>query len=253
MHHISLIRCLLGKPTIKFTLYDSYLIAPLEIIARGPLTIQAYQKALAEGNTSVKRLPIMLIGQSGSGKTSLKRSLKGERFKPEETSTTGIELDPSYCKVTTEVWKVGEKTQATESDPGPISYEHSTAQYILRNLKKEPKEPESSQLDDNHVTLDDTVPLTSVEDYLKNSSDISDALLSRNNKVSVDALVYGPDLPDVSQVPEVPQEIAALIHKLLQVVENGKDVEEEIYSVLWDFGGHSSAFPYKTSNLVLGL
>ena len=145
-------------------LFYSYLIAPLEIIARGPLTVQAYQKALAEGKTSVKRLPIMLIGQGQSGKTSLKRSLKGERFNPEETSTTGIEMDPSYCKVSAEVWKVGEKTQSTDSDPGPISYEHRTAQYILRNLKEEPKDQESSQLNDDNVTLDDTELLVSVED-----------------------------------------------------------------------------------------
>ena len=213
-------------------LFDSYLIAPLEIIARGPLTVQAYQKAIAEGNTSVKRLPIMLIGQGQSGKTSLKRSLKGERFNPEETSTTGIEMDPSYCKVSAEVWKVGEKTQATDSDPAPISYEHRTAQYILRNLKEESKEPESSQLNDDNVTLDNAELLVSVEDYVENSFDSPEALLSRNHKVTADALVNVPDLPDVSQVPEVPQEIAALIDKLLQIVENG-EAEEEVYSVLW--------------------
>ena len=217
-------------------LFYSYLIAPLEISARGPLTVQAYQKALAEGNTRVKRLPIMLIGQGQSGKTSLKRSLKGERFNPEETSTTGIEMDPSYCKVSAEVWKVGEKTQSTDSDPGPISYEHRTAQYILRNLKEEPEDQESSQLNDDNVTLDDTELLVSVEDYVENSFDSPEASLSRNHKVTAEALVNMPDLPDVSQVPEVPQEIAALIDKLLQIVENG-EAEEEVYSVLWDFGG----------------
>lgn len=178
----------------------------------------------------------MLIGQSQSGKTSLKRSLKGERFNPEETSTTGIEMDPSYCKVSAEVWKVGEKTQATDSDLGPISYEHRTAQYILRNLKVEPKESESSQLTNDSVTLHNTESLVASEDYVINSFDISDALLPRNHKVSADALVNVPDVSDVLQVPEVPQEIAALIHKLLQVVENG-EVEEEVYSILWDFGG----------------
>lgn len=72
----------------------------------------------------------MLIGQGQSGKTSLKRSLKGERFDPGETSTKGTEMDPSYCKVSTEVWKVGKKTQGTNSDGVPISYEQRTAQYI---------------------------------------------------------------------------------------------------------------------------
>ena len=48
----------------------------------------------------------MFIGQSQSGKTSLKRSLKGEDFNPGEISTIGIETDPSYGKVSTEVWKM---------------------------------------------------------------------------------------------------------------------------------------------------
>ena len=49
----------------------------------------------------------MLIGQDRAGKTSLKKSLKGICFDPEEDSTVGIEVDPSHCKVSTETWKTG--------------------------------------------------------------------------------------------------------------------------------------------------
>lgn len=72
----------------------------------------------------------MLIGQGQSGKTSLKRSLKGERFDPEEKRTEMMEMDPSYCKVSREDWKLGEKTEEANSDRVPISYEQRTAQYI---------------------------------------------------------------------------------------------------------------------------
>ena len=82
----------------------------------------------------------MFIGQGQSGKTSLKRSLKGERYSPNESSTNGIETDPSYCKVSTEVWKVQEQNQGTNLDPEAFSYEHCTAQYVLANLKKERRE-----------------------------------------------------------------------------------------------------------------
>ena len=41
-----------------------------------------------EGKTKVRRLPIMLIGQDRAGKTSLKRSLKGEKFNANEKSTS---------------------------------------------------------------------------------------------------------------------------------------------------------------------
>ena len=51
---------------------------------------------------------MMFIGQGQAGKTSLKKSLKGEQFDPYERSTTGIETDPFHCKISTEVWEVGE-------------------------------------------------------------------------------------------------------------------------------------------------
>ena len=41
----------------------------------------------------------MLIGQDRAGKTSLKKSLLGLPFDPEEQSTVGIEKDPSLFKV----------------------------------------------------------------------------------------------------------------------------------------------------------
>ena len=63
-----------------FLLRDVSLIspptAPPEIISRGPSAVLAYKKALSEGKTIVKRVPIMFIGQGQSGKTSLKRSFQ---------------------------------------------------------------------------------------------------------------------------------------------------------------------------------
>ncbi len=41
----------------------------------------------------------MLIGQERSGKTSLKKSLKGQVFNPDEDSTDGIAVDPSHFSV----------------------------------------------------------------------------------------------------------------------------------------------------------
>jgi len=99
----------------------SFLVVPPEIFARGSLAIQTYQKALSEGKVSIKRLPIILIGHCQSGKTSLKRSLRGERFDPEEPKTTGIEVHTSYCKVLADVWKVRGKKQTADSEPRPIA------------------------------------------------------------------------------------------------------------------------------------
>ena len=185
----------------------------MEIVARGPKALKAYHRAIEEGKTSVKRVPIMFIGQGQSGKTSLKRSLKGEEFNPEESSTIGIETDPSYCKVSTEVWKMGEATHERDSSMEPISFEKHTAQYIVNSLEKNERRKELK-------------PSPSRYDNVSEKKGGPSSL--NNNCVSSGA-------PKVKAVPE---EIASLVTKLLQVVRVDED-KDEIFSTLWDFGGQS--------------
>lgn len=75
----------------------------------------AFHKALLEGTMQLKKVPIMIVGQGCSGKTSLKKSLKGEPFDPEENSTVIMEIDPSYFTVSTEDWKILGRNQAADS------------------------------------------------------------------------------------------------------------------------------------------
>ena len=58
----------------------------------------------------------MLIGQGGAGKTSTKKSLKSICFDPEQDSTVGIDVDPSYFKVSTETWCTRGQDQDQNSD-----------------------------------------------------------------------------------------------------------------------------------------
>ena len=102
--------------------------------------MEAYKKALEEGKTCDKRVPVMLIGQDRSGKTSLKKSLRGEPFNSNEESTVGIDVDPSHFKLTTEIWKIGEKEQESHSETS-ISYEYHAARATVENLKEEKKVP----------------------------------------------------------------------------------------------------------------
>ena len=69
-------------------------LVPREIKAQGPEAKLAYRNALKTGKVKVYRARIMLIGQDRAGKTSLKKSLLGLPFNPEEDSTDGIEVDP---------------------------------------------------------------------------------------------------------------------------------------------------------------
>lgn len=72
---------------------------PPEIRARGPRAELAFQRAMRNGRVQVFRGRIMLLGQDRAGKTSLKKSLLGIPFDPEEESTVGVEVDPSKFQV----------------------------------------------------------------------------------------------------------------------------------------------------------
>ena len=173
----------------------------------------------------------MFIGQGQSGKTSLKRSLKGERFNPEETTTIGIESDPSYCKISQEVWKLGERgDEAINSDPAPISYEQCTAQCIFTSLKeginsKETKSADASNLESGmkHEATNSDEERTKLEE-IKNTGTIGEVEAG----------------PDVLELKEVPHEIATLVENFFQLDEaESAQGKEDLYSILWDFGGKS--------------
>ena len=249
---------------------------PQEIRARGRLALRAYKKALSEGRTCIKRVPIMLIGQDRSGKTSLAKSLKGERFNPEEDSTVGIDVDPSHFKVSTEIWKPGEKDEQRNVERA-WSYEHHAARLVVQHLSEKKSAPKEESLESDESEL---VPVESVEvsvseaivstscardenmvDSCSQSEEdlypIPAASVASNtssydsvsNSESEDLLV-GLDSISMSQdhtisdespagdIQTVPDDVASLVEVFLR---EDKDLEreEDIYSVLWDFGGQT--------------
>ena len=123
------------------------------MISRGPSAPLAYLNALSEGKTVLKIVPIMFIGQGYSGKTSLKRSLRGECFSPEETTTRGIEADPSYFKVSREVWKV----EATNSVEERIKLAEIKKAGAVDEVEAGPDLPELKEVPDDIPTLVETL------------------------------------------------------------------------------------------------
>ena len=249
-------------------------MAPPEINLRGSLALEAYNKALNEGKTSVKRVPVMLIGQDRSGKTSLKNSLRGNPFNPDEDSTVGVDVDPSYFQVTTEIWKAGEKDQVSNSEDA-ISYEHHAARLVVEHLKEDKcilEERAAESVQSENIPLVDTVaPSANVSSEFNEAfsdqssasshvlaefpSDVKEAVLNETPGNATESLQLSrvPDSDDGSDTvahptqknenvhplasAKIPDEIETLIKKLLQEVDQVK--EEDIYSVLWDFGGQS--------------
>ena len=222
-------------------------MTPLEIYFRGPRALEAYYKALEEGETRVRRIPIMLIGQDRSGKTSLKKSLKGIPFNPHEDSTVGIDVDPSYFKVTTETWKIGKEDQVTDKEAKNY-FEYNLGRQVVKNLKhdenlpKTDSEPQSVS-ERNEVTEDPpsrmfaqdassvhslarTIPKAEKDDnhafettdcksYPEQTTERDDALSPQKTLKDIESLL--PDLLAVDQV----------------------EGEDDIYFVLWDFAGES--------------
>ena len=201
----------------------------------------------------------MLIGQDRSGKTSLKRSLRGLVFNPDEDSTVGIDIDPSHFKVSTEVWKAGMKDQ--QSSVAAISYEHHAAQLIAGSLMGEDQALEKSATE---PVLSESVSVVSIGSSTLGQSFASSEnqepngrgldpvqsgnslLASGNSKESSPKLPPDVGRDDVSNSSElhredasvVPEEIATLVERLLQEVKTLDD-DKDVYSVLWDFGGQS--------------
>ena len=84
---------------------------PPYILARGSIAKAAYQRALETGKTFDKRAKILLIGQDRVGKTSVARSLKGELFRQDESSTVGVQIDMPLKHVGEKPWKNSKEEQ----------------------------------------------------------------------------------------------------------------------------------------------
>ena len=105
---------------------------PVEIRARGPRAERAFQMAMQTGKVKVYRGRIMLLGQHRAGKTSLKKSLLGLPFDPEQESTVGVEVDE------VKNWMLSRKSEVSEFKDG-------IARFIAREVNK-------PSADDNYST-----------------------------------------------------------------------------------------------------
>ena len=76
----------------------------------------------------------MLLGQDRAGKTSLKKSLLGLPFDPNQESTVGVEVDRSKCELEVdevENWRPSKRKKRDVSE-----FEEEIARFIARDLTK---------------------------------------------------------------------------------------------------------------------
>ena len=229
---------------------------PPEIRARGPQALEAYNNALAEGQACVKRVPLMIVGQDRSGKTSVKKSLKGICFNPDEDSTLGIEVDRYNFKVTTEIWKTGEKDEEANIDTTVISYEYNTARWMAGKLKTherisevkktssaEPagcdfEEIDSTKEREPYETLSDATPLkSSINPVSTNTIDLEPKLSTKEVRNPTELEPEEDSLTTtLEKLPDF-DDVAKVLSQVFR--ENREDDQEDVYSILWDFAGQS--------------
>ena len=109
---------------------------------------------------NVYRGRILIVGQDRAGKTSLKKSLLGLPFNPQEQSTEGIEVDPSICEIEVEQVKNWNSTSESEASlaeySGDISRMLAEKQYhwIVSEVKEHSEVMSELQLTGEELTVD---------------------------------------------------------------------------------------------------
>ena len=122
---------------------------PAEIRGRGPEAERAFQKAMESGKVIVYRGRIMLLGQDRAGKTSLKKSLLGLPFDPEEESTVGVEVDSSNCEL--EVDEVRNWMPSKRKKREMSEFEEELARLIVMDLRETKANDSDSTATDPYV------------------------------------------------------------------------------------------------------
>ena len=134
-------------PAFCFFATDTGSSVPAEIRARGPRAERAFQKALQTGKVKVYRGRIMLLGQDRAGKTSLKKSLLGLLFDPNQESTVGVEVDRSRCEIEVDEvvnWMPSERKKHEVSE-----FEVEIARFIARDLTESEADDDSTAIHPN--------------------------------------------------------------------------------------------------------
>jgi GTPase SAR1 family protein len=88
---------------------------PPEIVARDTRDILAFLQELLESGTVRYEAKLLVVGEGGTGKSSLLRALRGQAFDPRLDTTQGIEVsrynlphpEPSKPKLTLNTWDFG--------------------------------------------------------------------------------------------------------------------------------------------------
>ncbi|XP_044163683.1 uncharacterized protein LOC114974378 [Acropora millepora] len=232
---------------------DEAASVPAEIRARGPEAKRAFQKAMKSGKVRVYRGRIMLLGQDRAGKTSLKKSLLGLPFDPEEESTVGVEVDRSKCELEVDEvqnWMPSKRKKRERSE-----FEEELARLISMDLREETEADDNDSIatDPNVEEVKITDELQERKDYEgpKLLSDVDEPVTDTEEKSMI--LENGQkafseqkpvDKNDSNELQlninstTLPNDVSDLVVRYLQSLQLEDDIKsEEVTLTLWDFAG----------------
>ena len=189
----------------------------------------------------------MLIGQHRAGKTSLMKSLKGICYNPQEDSTVGIQVDPSYFKLTTETWVTGKSSEDQTSEITANSYGLLAARYIVDNVK--PTEMVTESADVFHVAEESFEPdgnEISYESTPNEPAENADIIQEPNPSIRSHEFGVLPSSTNLNSRPVTHEsirimpefeEVATVTESLLR--GDLEDNRDDVCSNFWDFAGQS--------------
>ncbi|PFX11544.1 D-inositol 3-phosphate glycosyltransferase, partial [Stylophora pistillata] len=228
---------------------------PAEILAQGPVAKRLYEEALKDGSLSVYRTRILITGQDRAGKTSLKKSLLGQPFDPEEQSTDGIEVDPSKCAIKVDQIKNWNSTGKKESCLSECCEEISRMlaekryQWILQKEQMESEEvpheePKEKPAEDSNIKDENEILRT--EDSPKSPNVYSSTSEKQDNETEnqTRGCLEEKRSDCSSESGLIPDTVVEHADRLLKEMIDGKDRQnpqddkESIVTIdLWDFAG----------------
>ena len=116
---------------------------------------------------NIYRGRILLIGQDRAGKTSLKKSLLGLPFDPEEQSTEGIEVQASTCE--TEIEQVKKRHSTHKNKLGLQEYSRYISRIVAEKLSDR-----TSELERGHSTTATEATAMREDHFKKEGGGLSD-------------------------------------------------------------------------------
>ncbi|XP_044169022.1 uncharacterized protein LOC114974232 [Acropora millepora] len=239
-----------GKDVAAAT--DAGSSVPAEIRGRGPEAERAFQKAMKSGKLKVYRGRIMLLGQDRAGKTSLKKSLLGLPFDPEEESTVGVKVDRSKCELEVDEvqnWMLSKRKKGEMSE-----FEEELARLIVMDLREtKANDSDSTATDPNADEVKITDELEERKDYEepKLLSDVHEPVTDTKEKIMIvedGQKAFSEQQPDDKNDSNelqlninstiLPKDVTDLVVRYLQNLQLEDDIKsEEVTLTLWDFAG----------------